>query len=158
MTPLGVILVLGLLGSSPFPLFPFSLADDSYQVVFEDVGQVATSVSYLHLAVDLHFPEVKKALDDYLHIVQTTFPAIGTLNFPPLTPHLAVYGSLSFKTSLLIFLRSPHNSTHAMHTFFADTLTFLPFYPLLLRLRRKTIRLMTFGLNGLIVSNDFSRW
>ena len=89
MTPLGVILVLGLLGSSPFPLFPFSLADDSYQVVFEDVGQVATSVSYLHLAVDLHFPEVKKALDDYLQIVKTSFAAIGPLHFPPLTPHLA---------------------------------------------------------------------
>ena len=59
MTPLGVILVLGQSGSlSLFPI-PFSLADDSYQVVFEDVGQVATSVCYLHLAVDLHFPEVK---------------------------------------------------------------------------------------------------
>ena len=84
MTPLGVILVLGLLGSFPFPPIPFSLADDSYQVVFEDVGQVATSVSYLHLAVDLHFPEVKKALDDYLHIVQTTFPLLDLLTFLPL--------------------------------------------------------------------------
>ena len=89
MTPLGVILVLGLIGSLPFPSIPFSSADDSYQVVFEDVGQVATSVSYLHLAVDLHFPEVKKALDDYLQIVKTSFAAIGPLHFPPLTPHLA---------------------------------------------------------------------
>ena len=81
MTPLGVILVLGILGSFPFPPFPFSLADDSYQVVFEDVGQVATSVSYLHIAIDLHFPEVKTAIDDYKKVIDGAFAAITPLSF-----------------------------------------------------------------------------
>lgn len=88
MTPLGVILVLGLLGSFPFPAILPSLAEDSYQVVFEDVGQVATSVSYLHIALDLHFPTVKKAIDDYHHILHNTFAAIGYEPFHTGSSHL----------------------------------------------------------------------
>ena len=90
MTPLGVILVLGILGSFPFPPFPFSLADDSYQVVFEDVGQVATSVSYLHIAIDLHFPEVKTAIDDYKKVIDGAFAAIAPFSFPDNHPYVEI--------------------------------------------------------------------
>ena len=55
---------------------------DTYQVVFEEVGQVATSVSYLHLAIDLHLIDLRRALDDYDVIIDSTFDAVTPLHFP----------------------------------------------------------------------------
>ena len=87
MTKVGVILVLGLLGSLPPPSLPFSSPtdDDTYQVVFEEVGQVATSVTYIHLAIDLHIPDLLKAVGDYKNILDTLFPAVK----PALIPKVA---------------------------------------------------------------------
>jgi len=62
------------------PLSPTSY--DTYQVVFEDVGQVATSVSYLHVAIDLHLPDIKKALDAYYKIMYDTLRGAQPYKIP----------------------------------------------------------------------------
>ena len=77
MPRIGFVLLLALLGQYPkFPLpadaaaFPPVPPSPSYQVVFEDVGQVAPSVTYLHLAVELQIPKIVKAVQEYGNITQ----------------------------------------------------------------------------------------
>jgi len=49
---------------------------DSYQVVFEEVGSVATSVSYLHIAVDMKLPALRQAISDYHTTSENAFKAV----------------------------------------------------------------------------------
>jgi len=42
----------------PFVSISRAISDNTYQVVFEEVGQLATSVTYLHVAIDLHLPDL----------------------------------------------------------------------------------------------------
>ena len=77
--PLVHFLTLYFLSLSLLPFLSVSRAvsDNTYQVVFEEVGQVATSVSYLHVAIDLHIPDIQKYAKDYQTIIETTFNAAG---------------------------------------------------------------------------------
>ena len=54
---------------------------DPYQVVFEEVGSVATSVSYLHIAIDLKLPLLRQAIKDYHALATSAFTSIN-LNRP----------------------------------------------------------------------------
>ena len=84
LIPLGKTVSLYFLCLSLFLAFSVLLAEstDTYQVVFEEVGQVATSVSYLHLAIDLHLGDLRRALDDYDVIIDTTFDSVTPRHYP----------------------------------------------------------------------------
>jgi len=46
---------------------------DGHLVVFEEVGQVATSLSYTHVAIPLDLPKVGKSIKDCKELIIRTF-------------------------------------------------------------------------------------
>jgi len=63
------------LSFSLFSLFP-DVKAHNHQLVFEEIGELAPSVSYLHVSIPLDLTGVKRLLNRYGHIIDTTFQHI----------------------------------------------------------------------------------
>jgi len=143
-TPFVVILSLYFLSLSLLPLFSsvFAASDGTYQVVFEEVGQVATSVTYLHLAIDLDLPELSDAVDDYREIMDETFRSATALQlgfgYPDWDAVLANFTKgfqslqLQFRTRYLMMKKRldhlmeilPHSAETREHKYETDDVRF----------------------------------